>query len=318
MYMRWFIGFIIFLMLWVSAAGAQSIITVEVYDNGSAHWTMEKRIPLINQTEIDDWQEFIKKGDDPVRLQTEILDFSRRIEWFIDSAEKFSNRPMNAEKFNISYDMVKTPSNAFGIIQYGFEWKKFSHTDSSRILVGDAFSEGQVLSSDNVLIIKIPDGYEVESASPGFDKRDGTRLIWDGTLYRSFAKGEPALVLSRTGVSGFTWFMFVVAMGGLISGTSVLILRRRKSDLTTETDVASPGGEVALTSAPDQAKQDLEDEEMIEQFLARSGGEAYQSDIVKESRLSKSKISIVLAKMKEDGRILKIKKGKENLIRLAK
>ncbi len=316
--MRRLIGLFAFLILWASVAGAQSIITVEVYDSGYAQWTMEKRISLINQTEIDDWQEFIEKGDDPAKRQTEILDFSRRIEWFISSAEKFSNRSMNAEKFNISYDMIRTPSNAFGIIRYSFEWKNFSHTDSTRILVGDAFSEGQLLSSDNVLVIKIPDGYEVESASPGFDKRDGTRLIWDGTLYRSFDKGEPALVLSRTGVSSFTWFMIVVAMVGLISGTSMLILRRRKQDLTTATDIASPGGEIVLTPLPDQVKQDLEDEEMIELFLKRFGGEAYQSDIVRESRLSKSKISIVLAKMKEDGRILKIKKGKENLIRLAK
>ena len=60
----------------------------------------------------------------------------------------------------------------------------------------------------------------------------------------------------------------------------------------------------------------LGDEEMIEKYLARVGGQSYQSDIVKESGLSKSKISIVLAKMKEEGRILKIRKGKENIIRL--
>ena len=57
---------------------------------------------------------------------------------------------------------------------------------------------------------------------------------------------------------------------------------------------------------------------MIENLLHKSGGQAYQSDIVKESGFSKSKISIVLAKMKEDGRIIKIKKGKENIIRLIK
>lgn len=42
----------------------------------------------------------------------------------------------------------------------------------------------------------------------------------------------------------------------------------------------------------------------------------YQTDIVKESGLSKSTVSIVLAGMKEEGLILKIRKGKENIIRL--
>lgn len=69
---------------------------------------------------------------------------------------------------------------------------------------------------------------------------------------------------------------------------------------------------------PEMSKEDLEDEEMIIQFLLRSGGQAYQTNIVEHSGLSKSKISMVLSKMKDDGLIIKIRKGKENLIRLAK
>ncbi|MCE8423882.1 MAG: hypothetical protein J5U16_08145, partial [Candidatus Methanoperedens sp.] len=68
----------------------------------------------------------------------------------------------------------------------------------------------------------------------------------------------------------------------------------------------------------DLSIEDMDDEEMIRQFLLRKGGQAYQSDIVEHSKLSKSKISMVLSKMKGDGKIIKIRKGKENLIRLAK
>lgn len=64
--------------------------------------------------------------------------------------------------------------------------------------------------------------------------------------------------------------------------------------------------------------EDMDDEEMIRQFLLRKDGQAYQSEIVEHSKLSKSKISMVLSKMKGDGKIIKIRKGKENLIRLAK
>jgi uncharacterized membrane protein len=53
---------------------------------------------------------------------------------------------------------------------------------------------------------------------------------------------------------------------------------------------------------------------MTEQYFIKCGGQAYQSDIVTESGLSKSKISSVLSKMKKEGRIIKIKKGKENII----
>ncbi len=54
------------------------------------------------------------------------------------------------------------------------------------------------------------------------------------------------------------------------------------------------------------------------EYLIKCGGQAYQPDIVTESWLSKSKISSVLSRMKKEGRIIKIKNGKENIIRLVK
>ncbi len=89
---------------------------------------------------------------------------------------------------------------------------------------------------------------------------------------------------------------------------------------------ANPADNIKTESVEDDISQPpfpylpeefLSDEEMIERYLTKCGGQAYQSDIVKDSGLSKSKISIVLAKMKDDGKVIKIKKGKENIIRLA-
>ncbi len=287
--------------MWAHAAGAQSIITVEVHENGNALWTMEKRLPLTNQTDMDDWEEFIKTGQ--AGDQTDIEDFSKRIEWFLLSAQKFSNRPMKAEKFNISYNTVQTPSSVFGIVQYSFVWKNFSHQDSGKILIGDAFSEGMVLSQDNVLVIKMPDGYDVESASPNFDKRDGNRLIWDGTLYRNFARGEPAVVLTGSRISPWLSiiFLFIIAIVA-----SVTFYKRWAHDKSR----AIPPEDLEI--------EDLKYEEMIERFLTKSGGQVSQSDIIKEIGLSKSRVSTILSKMKEKRQIIKIKNGKGNLIRLAK
>lgn len=302
--------FSIFLMLWVYAANAQSIITIEVQENGNALWSIEKRLPLTSQAAIDDWKEFIQKGQDTEQYRLDISDFRERIEWFLRSAEEHSNRSMKVVNFNISYDTTKTLSGDFGIIRYSFEWKKFSRVESDKIFIGDIFSEGMLLSSDNVLIVKIPDGYEVVHASPAFDKRDGNRFIWDGTLYRSFGEGEPALVLSRTATGAGIWLM--VGVLAVLTGSSILFLRGKWS-ITPKTE-----GKADIIPPPPLTVEDLQYEELIERILIKSGGQAYQSDIVKEIGYSKSKISQVLAKMKEDGRILKIKKGKENLIRLVR
>lgn len=74
----------------------------------------------------------------------------------------------------------------------------------------------------------------------------------------------------------------------------------------------------ANTDLPPITEDILGPEEMIERYLKKCGGQAYQVDIVNESDLSESKVSLVLSKMKDEGRILKIQKGKKNVIRLIK
>ena len=316
--MRAVVSFFIFMLLWTDIAGAgavipadiakpETVISIDILENGDATWTIEKRLPLVDQAEAEDWDAFIKGEQDEEQYQKDIKEFRDRIAWFIDSAQRLSNRSMEAENFNISYATARTLTGVFSLIRYSFEWKNFSRMESGNIIIGDAFSEGMMLSSDNVLVIKIPDGYEVASASPGFDRRDGNRLIWDGRTFRSFNRGEPALTLTP-GVR-VAWYMIAVVTFGLVTGTSLILWRRRARERAKNN-----------ISAPSSQDKEIEDtvwgEEMIEQYLTRSEGEAYQSDIVRESGLSKSKISSVLAQMKDDGRIIKIRKGKENLIRL--
>lgn len=302
--------FFLCLFLLIHTAAAQSVITIDVHENGNAIWTMEEYLPLANQDEIYEWEEYIESGESTEQYQYDIEEFRGRIEWFIILAQLSSDRSMNAENYNLSYDTLNTLSGAFGIVRFSFEWTNFSHTDSNKILIGDVFSEGMILSSDNVLIIEIPENHEVASVSPNYDRHDGNRLIWDGTIARSFDKGEPALVLSREKTDTEIWVeVLVLILFILAAAASVLLFKRKKSSSSGIKNNAYPILSPMATEIP-------EDEEMIEQILIRSGGQMYQSEIVKLSGFSKSKISIVLSKMKEDGKIIKIKKGKGNIIRL--
>jgi len=298
--------FFLFLFLLIHTATAQSVICIDIHENGNAVWTMEEYIPLANQDEIDEWEEYIQSEESIEQYQYDIEEFRGRIEWFIILAELSSNRSMNAENFNLSYDTLNTLSGTFGIVRFSFEWMNFSRTESNKFFIGDVFPEGMILSYDNVLIINIPVGYEVETVSPDFDECDGNRLIWDGTLARSFDKGEPALVLSHEKNDMGIWMLVLVILAAV---ACVILFKRKKSSISGTKNNADPILGPAATEV-------LEDEEMIEQILIRSGGQMHQSEIVKLSGLSKSKISIVLSKMKEDGKIIKIKKGKGNIIRL--
>lgn len=398
---------IIFLMLWGQVATAQvadqTVFTIDIHENGDALWTVEKRVHL-ESSELNEWEVMIKKGQNISRYQNQI---KTDLDGLLLSAQNSSNRSMEIENLNITYDTERTLSSGTGIIVYSFEWKNFSRIYSGNILIGDTFSEGSVFSSENTLIIKIPSGFEVQSVSPKFNKQVENSLIWNG---QSFGKGEPFLILKRTIVDRNTSaptklstnLLVIPIIVILISGTALIIWKRSRSRnrkdsavLTDSDEMPRTGNTVAdvirtndsginaaradvsdnatqagdlsagiiqadkagvetavqinnirvATSQADNAginvtpannitseddendvsqpplpylpEEFLSDEEMIERYLTKCGGQAYQSDIVKDSGLSKSKISIVLAKMKDDGRVIKIKKGKENIIRLA-
>jgi hypothetical protein len=357
---------IIIFLLWGQTAGAQAQVTekslfttIEIHENGNAFWTTEMRTLLSTQSGISEWNLSLK---DTNKTKKELEDFSNGINRKIRSAENYSHRPMMARDLNISYETINIQSDTYGIIRLSFVWVGFSLYNDSKIIIGDAFSEERMPSSNDVLIIKIPKGYDEVNATPVFDRRDGNRLIWDGTMYNSFAIGEPNVVLQRKAIEQESFpFMIIVIIILIGAGLFIIWIKRdyfwnmktvqtgavtpatMGAPAQTGVDIAESAGEVQpaqtvvgiaseeeedqtdeeeetysgnFNELPDITEDILGDEEMIEKYLAKVGGQAYQTGIVKESGLSKSKISIVLAKMKEEGRIIKIRKGKENIIRL--
>ncbi|MGB8216828.1 MAG: hypothetical protein WCE94_05940, partial [Candidatus Methanoperedens sp.] len=225
----------IFLILGMHIAGAESIITVNINESGNASWTMEKRLPL-TKPELNEWEAAIKTGQNISRYK-DVPEFNDTISQFQRSSQNFSNRSMKIADVNISFDTLSSLSGDFGIVRYTFLWTNFSRRDSGSIFVGDAFSEGMVLSPASVLIINIPNGYNVMNVTPSYDQRDGSKLIWGGTLYRNFSIGEPSLVLSRSNITTpvanspekFMWPLIAISIVVFVSVALVVFLRRRRS-----------------------------------------------------------------------------------------
>ena len=373
--------FCLFLIIGVNVVAAESIITVNINNSTDAVWVMEKIIPLTN-SEFNEWENLINSGQNISRYRN-IPEYEDLFKTFQNFSLNFSNRSMEVEEFNITYNTQKTLSGGLGIIRYTFVWKNFSYIDSEKIFIGDALPGGVfLLSPDNQLKVRIPAGYDV-NATPEFDKKIGNILVWDGTLSGNFSQGQPFIVLSPSNTSNLTtpfivnystswnWliieglilFIVIIAIVAFyrfwknkrlekVSTTKIefykdmitevpdemlneiteipefwnkmvqLVQKEHGTESLEELEKAARQQRLINMgldpSIPlsDLAKEDLDDEEMIRQFLLRKGGQAYQSDIVEHSKLSKSKISMVLSKMKGDGMIMKIRKGKENLIRL--
>jgi uncharacterized membrane protein len=161
------------------------------------------------------------------------------------------------------------------------------------------------LAKDNTLIIRYPSGYSVSIAEPAPDQvREG--LIWYGQ--RSFGAGEPRLVFEK---SGFSWLPVVLAglIGVIILAGVYVVLLKRRSPQPVDSEADEPPVMLSETEL-------LSLEERIIQLLKTSGGEQYQSEIVKNLGLPKSTVSATLNDLHKRGLIQKVKKGRENLIRL--
>ncbi|WP_408958481.1 helix-turn-helix transcriptional regulator [Natrinema sp. 74] len=135
--------------------------------------------------------------------------------------------------------------------------------------------------------------------------------------------------------------------GGLViailAAAAIVWYRRNESgptdetDGTTEPDAAStdageppsadeqPSSAAATTAAPDQnggvadplsEEELMTDEDRVVKLIRENGGRMKQVNIVEETGWSKSKVSMLLSDMEDDGTISKLRVGRENIISL--
>jgi hypothetical protein len=238
-----------------------------------------------------------------------------------------------------------------GTLELQFQWTGFADVEDDRMEVGDAFSvDGEPwlpsLSSDQRLVIYVPDGYAVESASTSVD--DGA-LVWEGP--HDFDDGEPHATLVASGQLGEGLSPLTVGLGlGFLAAVvllAALIVQRRGGSDPWRREGGEPGGVTPVASGPEREGRNepagstadpeagsepagtdgddpfggvdpelLSDEERVVRLLEANDGRMKQADIVVETDWSNAKVSQLLSSMAEEGRIEKLRIGRENLITL--
>ena len=284
--------------------------TITLQDDGSALWQVEYRTPLATDEDVAAFREYAGTID-----TTGLPQFRQLIERSASQATIANARSMEVTDFKGTADIQTSPTGQFGVVLYSFTWKGFAEA-RPELAIGDAFAGGLYLPRDATLTIRYPSGYTVKSAEPEPD-RTGDGLTWYGI--RSFGTGKPQVVLSREAFPVMTAAAALIIIL-IVAAGAVLILRRRQKQVP-QAEQAIPEPEEAdlpeQPTAPLSAAEIHSLEEQITTVIQASGGEMYQSGIVKALGLPKSTISSALNDMHARGRIIKIKKGRENLIRLA-
>jgi uncharacterized membrane protein len=270
---------------------------ITLKEDGTANWHVEYRTLLGSDEDVGAFDSYAKNVS-----FTYLPQFQDLMQRSAAQAAAATSRPMEITDFAGDTVIQTTPTGRYGVVYYSFSWKNFAKTGTD-LAIGDAFAGGMYLAKDNTLVIRYPSGYTVSAAEPAPDQvRDG--LIWYGQ--RSFGAGEPRLVFEKP---GFPWLP-VLLVGGIvlifIAGVYRVISKRRRSEPDEPEVAAVPLSEADLLSLEDR----------IVQLLKTSGGEQYQSEIVKNLGLPKSTVSASLNDLHKRGIIQKVKRGRENLIRL--
>ena len=271
--------------------------TITLKEDNTANWHVEYRALLASDEDVGAFDSYAKNVS-----FTYLPQFQDLMQRSAAQAAAATSRPMEITDFAGDAVIQTTPTGRYGVVYYSFSWKNFAKTGTD-LAIGDAFAGGLYLAKDNTLVIRYPSGYTVSVAEPAPDQvRDG--LIWYGQ--RSFGAGEPRLVLEKPGIPWMPVILGGVLVLIVIAGLYRFISKRLRSEPDEPEVAAVPLSEADLISLEDR----------IVQLLKTNDGEQYQSEIVKNLGLPKSTVSATLNDLHQRGFIQKVKKGRENLIRL--
>ncbi len=294
-----------------------AVYKIEVQRDGSAIWTVETRIKLETKADIDAFN--LYKNQFEANKSQNLANFSARIINSVNDASSMTGRSMLAKDFDAFLSTISAPTGTYGVISYRFNWTNFAKIEGSDLKVGDVFAGGMYLSREEALIITPPPQYEAKETAPKPDDIKDSALIWYGM--RGFAGGEPRVLISQ--VISMSWIYAALAMIAVLSASAFYMKRRKEpvkkeADFDEAGDIAEEKAEEAGGEAQFTGQLSQSDEDLIIDLLKKAGGEMYQSEIIEKTNFSKSKVSAILSDLKAKGLILKIKKGRENLIRLVK
>jgi len=301
---------------------------------GSARWTISVHYNLSSSSDraaFDRYGREFEAGDADVGLD---VAFFRTL---ADEASRATGREMSIQNTTRN----ATVQNDTGVLSLSFTWTNFVTDTDEGFVIQDAVlmpANRTWLASigpSQRLVVETPSGYQVTDTRFGLDNGsvvvDGPHTFRDPLTisYQQTAVEEPPPG------SEIPWLL----IGGvLLVGLGLAVaayVRRRDSDSDTDTadsatvpdteDAAAVADEPSETDAVETDEPDgtgevdpalLSDEERVEQLLDRNGGRMKQARIVQETGWSDAKVSQLLSTMADEGRVEKLRLGRENLISL--
>ncbi|WP_232686584.1 helix-turn-helix transcriptional regulator [Halobacterium zhouii] len=313
-------------------------ITIQLQPDGDARWNISARYALETANDSAAFArlaEQFKAGETNTGFSVGVF------ESVVSSVSDEVGRPMQIRATNPrTAKTIDHGNNSTGVLSIQFTWTNFSRVEGERFVV-DSFTGTWFgdLEPGQTLTIQPPSGFEPEQVRPEATVVNGG-YQWTGP--QNFESGQPSVVFTDDGLqeqpfaTSLLTLLGVGALALVVGGILVWAYQysgdagRSSTDDQLPNNSSSPNGgttpEAAATagSSDDSASgggaavdsELLSDEERVEQLLADNGGRMKQAKIVDETRWSNAKVSQLLSSMADDGRVEKLRIGRENLISL--
>lgn len=327
-------------------------ITVTADGNGT--WTVRHSQPL--ETD-DDREQFETFAEEFRTTETETFEeFRERAQRLTEAGSDATGREMVATGFERDA-FIDERGQDTGIIEMSFDWHAIAVTNGEGAVLADIFAGGWAIAESQQLVIQPGEETmfggeptpEPDSGLDGVDVSDAQSVTWfgerqfsdrrprvqfvppteeeggdlaaDGADERDDETSAPGDERDTDGEEGMG--MVHLAVGVLlllgIGGAAVYARGhlKRESESATDESATAPQPDTAEAEAGVPEPEIFSDEERVKHLLEENGGRMKQVNIVEETEWSKSKVSMLLSDMEEEGEISKLRVGRENIVSLA-
>ena len=305
----------VLLLLLVAPVGAaqsqpetdNTVTRIGLDADGDARWSVVVRTRLETDSDVRTYRQFQER----VRANESryLGQFSDRITGVVAAADGGTDRSMAARNFSLSTSIQQVPRR-WGVLTYTFTWTGFARTENGSVVVDGVGGGGLLIARNDTLVISGPAGYTATDVGPTPTTRDNGTLSWRGR--QDFGPGDPTVryepSTTPTGDSGLTAGVRPALVGalGLVAAVGGFLLYRRRNGAGTAPDAGDDGETTAV----------LTDGDRVVELVTENGGQVKQAAIADELDWSASKTSRVLSRLADDGRIEKLRLGRENVISL--
>ena len=331
-------------------------IRIDLNPDRSADWTVAVRYSLADENETAAFRTAGDRFEDgSIGPNADLFEgFRREANRNVDRSMAIEDVDREAEVYENpgGYEVATEDAAAVGELRLTFTWTAFLERDGESLVLGDALTTPgnetwlRSLEATQTLEVATPEGYAVTGTpSTAVTQLSGGDVIIEGP--QTFDGGEPVAIVYDPAGTGAPWATVtaaVVLAAALLAG-SVVGYRRidaggdgpdgpaangrgdaASADGSTsaaagDAGPGSDGGAAAAGGAGDGGDDEpdlslLSDEERVERLLGENGGRMRQADIVAETGWSDAKVSQLLSAMADEGRVEKLRLGRENLISL--